>query len=72
MANYVYATANTVTYTAGGKRVRLASGDVWDATDPFVKARPDLFADEPPVVHSTEPQVERATAAPGEKRHRDW
>lgn len=53
--------------------VRLTVGAAWDADDPFVKARADLFSDEPPEVHSTRKtpvraKVEQATAAPGEGR----
>jgi hypothetical protein len=61
--------------TRPGIKVRLIDGSAWDADDPFVRARPDLFTDEPATVHSTRgkrpvrgPQVEQATAAPGELR----
>jgi hypothetical protein len=46
--------------------IRLMPGDPWDASDPFVRARPDLFSDVPAMVHRT--VVEQATAAPGERR----
>ena len=58
--------ANTTgTVYEGGKRLALSVDDIWEATDPFVKARPDLFNDAPTFVNST---VEQATAAPGGKR----
>lgn len=58
-----------------GRRVRLQKDEAWDADDPVVKARPDLFVDRPErVMVSTEKPartaspIEQATAAPGEKR----
>lgn len=51
-----------------GLTLRLNPGDPWDATDPFVRARPDLFSDVPAVVNRTSVRVEQATAAPGERR----
>lgn len=52
--------------------VRLAQGDPWHASDPFVQSRPDLFSDEPPFVYGvrglTVSPVEEATARPGVKR----
>lgn len=49
--------------------VRLHLGDPWHAADPFVKARPDLFNDDPPsdTIRGAAP-VEDASARPGEKR----
>lgn len=48
-------------------------GSLWDATDPLVKDRPDLFSVEPTRgVRSSRTEsgfVEQATAAPGEKRN---
>jgi hypothetical protein len=63
----------------GGQRVQVRRGDPWDAGDPAVKQYPDHFVDQVPAVRCTtetrgyrllaeEPAVERATAAPGEKR----
>lgn len=48
-----------------GLIVRMVEGQVWDADDPFVKARPQLFifTDVP-----TRGTVEKATKVPGEKR----
>jgi hypothetical protein len=65
--------ANCTTWLANG---HLIQDEAWDADDPIVKARPDLFNDEPTVVRGVrkappaEPAVETATAAPGEKRTR--
>ncbi|XVQ83172.1 hypothetical protein ACQP2K_30660 [Microbispora siamensis] len=49
---------------AGGVRwngavVRLEIGQAWAADDPFVTARPELFTDEPAMVHRTVPAPER-------------
>ena len=55
-----------------GITIDLRPDQVWSADDPFVKAHPDLFADEPPILqHSSGARrrgVEQATSAPGEKR----
>jgi hypothetical protein len=62
--------ANCTTWIANG---HLIQDEAWDADDPIVKARPDLFNDEPSVVRGVrkvEAPVETATAAPGEKRTR--
>ena len=48
---YVYACATCGTATADGIGIVLREGDVWDATDPLVLARPGLFADTPPAPH---------------------
>lgn len=48
-----------------GMIVRLIEGQAWDANDPFVKARPQLFIFTNASTRST---VEKATKAPGEKR----
>lgn len=53
----------------GGLIIRLTPGDAWDANDPFVKHRPDLFAARPAHINRTGPApVEQATANPGERR----
>lgn len=70
MPDYVHPNCVAVVRHGGG-RVRLNPADTWDAADPFVLARPDLFSTDPlAVAHSIgyEPPVERATRAPGEKR----
>lgn len=63
-----------------GRTVQIIQDEAWFAGDPVVKARPDLFNDEPSIVRGTRPVpvetaagdagVEQATAAPGEKRTR--
>lgn len=74
---YVFAkTAGTLAFAGG--RYRVSPGEPWDASDPLVKAYPDLFVTEPAAVRSTavpgdyirtdDLQVERATRAPGERR----
>jgi len=61
-----YKFANTTaTVYENGMRLQLTVDDIWEASDPFVKARPDLFNDEPVRVNAT---IEQATAAPGETR----
>jgi hypothetical protein len=68
-----YAQVTCVT-SADGMLVNLTAGEAWDADDPFVKARPDLFANQPPFVRRFEGGlvqsfvVEEASAAPGERR----
>ena len=75
----VYAlTTGTVVDPATGLKVRLTELEPWDANDPFVKARPDLFSDTPKTVRRTrkaETQVETASKAPGAKKavkREDW
>lgn len=54
---------------ATGLLVRLAANEPWDADDPFVRARPDLFTDRPQLRRTVDaPAVESATKAPGERR----
>lgn len=71
-----YAVANLVTDWHGDKVV-LALDEPWHATDPFVKAHPELFTDDPRRVRGTpaagpakrgKADAEAATSAPGEKR----
>lgn len=65
MSKHVVAVGTLVTADQRGVRVRLQEGTVWDANDPFVRFRPDLFRhlDEGDTV-----PVEQATRAPGEVR----
>ena len=65
--SYVYANCEAVVYE-DGKRIQLVRDQIWDASDPIVKARPDLFSKEPRQVNRTIVPVEAASAAPGEKR----
>lgn len=54
-----------------GLVVRLQEGEPWDAFDPFVKARPDMFSEDPPngaVRRTVRQVVETATAEPGKRR----
>ena len=46
--------------TVGKVDVFVREGDLYKATDPIVKANPEMFVAETP--------IETATAAPGEKR----
>jgi hypothetical protein len=68
---FVFANCDAVVFE-DGKRLQVVRDQIWDAGDPFVKARPDLFSTEPRKVNRTVPAmgnvVESATAAPGEKR----
>jgi len=60
---------STTTVRFGDRLMRLAEGDPWYADDPFVVARPELFADAPVRVFGERgPVVESASAAPGERR----
>ena len=43
MSKHVVAVGTLVTADQRGVRVRLQEGTVWDANDPFVRFRPDLF-----------------------------
>lgn len=57
-----------------GQTFHLRAGSVWSADDPLVKANPDMFSDAPEVLETSTGvkyrPVERATAAPGERRPR--
>lgn len=68
----VYAISTTSTTDPNtGLIVRLNEGEPWAADDPFVAARPDLFAAFPDRLRRTvpaAPKVEKATRVPGEKR----
>lgn len=70
----VFARATTLVFTP--QRCNVVVGQAWHAAHPIVAAHPDLFSDEPPEIlprgweppSTTEPKVEQATKAPGEKR----
>lgn len=75
----VYATTTaSVVNPATGLKIRLVELEPWDADDPFVKLRPDLFSDAPKTVRRTTPApapVEAATKAPGARKavkREDW
>lgn len=73
----VYATGTSVVTTPDGGRHTVQGGQHWPADDPVVRANPSLFSADPrygvsfSVVPAelSEPPVEQATAAPGEKRN---
>lgn len=72
----VYARATSMVTTPDGGRHVVQGGQHWPADDPVVRANPGLFSPDarygvsfsvaPPEL--SEPPVEQATAAPGEKR----
>ena len=81
MADIVFAMSScSLVDPASGLKVRLSEGEAWWASDPFVKARPDLFVSAPSTVRGqrsvkavpaekiVSPEVEEATAVPGVKR----
>ncbi len=76
-----------IVYAKGPVRVAMPSGEVrhyppgshWPANDPYVRANPDAFSDDPRywLAFTVEPtgdldlragEVETATAVPGERR----
>lgn len=61
----VYANS-TLTTEFEGRTVTLKTGEAWAADDPFVKARKDLFGDNPATPRRTSPKVETtARRGPG-------
>lgn len=72
----VYARGTSVVTTPDGGRHTVQGGQHWPADDPVVRANPGLFSPDPRYGVSfsvapaelSEPPVEQATAAPGEKR----
>lgn len=64
---YVYGSCEAVAYV-DGVRVVVHIDQAWDASDPIVKKRPDLFGLDPEDARGTVAPVEAATAAPGAKR----
>lgn len=69
MSAYVYAITEASVWVDGDHYTTHVD-QAWESNHPFVKARPDLFRSDPadPKVRVSEPEVEQATAAPGEKR----
>ncbi len=74
MSDIVFVKNNCI-LALGGQRHNVRAGEPWHADDPLVKAYPDSFVANLPAARSTqdprgyrELEVERATAAPGEKR----
>ncbi len=74
MERIVYAKINARLMDERGLSYNIVEGQVWAAGDPLVRQYPDHFSDEPPKVLRTVPPaavevpVERAVAAPGQKR----
>jgi hypothetical protein len=70
MPKYVFARDDVSFAGPGFNRYHTRKGEAFRSTHPAVVARPDLFSDEPTVFHDgpPEPEVEQATAAPGERR----
>ncbi len=77
MAEIVFAMSTcSLVDPVSGLKVRLSQGEAWWASDPFVKARPDLFVAVPSVVRGAPgrkvvpvvSEVEVASAVPGVKR----
>lgn len=78
MIQVVYAMGTELVGLSTGQSVPVRKGTHWPASDPVVRARPNLFTDDPrygllyteaPPGHDGElNEVESATANPGEKR----
>ena len=72
--DYVYVEYTTSTALPNGGIHHLQKGDIYQADDPLVLAKPHLFSEIPTRVqhsqHGYIDVVEQATAAPGEKRKR--
>lgn len=65
--------SGAIAHPSGIGTIRLKKDEAWDADDPLVKARPELFSDEPATPRTSDRKggrvrVEQATAAPGEYR----
>jgi hypothetical protein len=52
---FVFAASTCATALSSGLHVHLFAGECWDSSDPIVLERPDLFTDDPPVLHRTTP-----------------
>lgn len=61
--DYVFALTDGVSTAPGGAVVTTARGQAWAADDPFVTQRPDLFSNDPPVIHNTTGRVQREVKA---------
>lgn len=64
----VYASQNARLMSAEGLSYNVVQDQVWDSEDPLVKQYPLNFQATPTRINRTVPALERATAAPGEKR----
>lgn len=74
--NVVYA-IQTASLMVDGAPILVRGGTHWPADDPAVRAHPNCFSTDPryglswsgnPPAEMSEPPVEAATAAPGERR----
>ena len=73
----VYASTTAHVTSPDGARMVVQKGSHWPADDPIVRAQPSLFSSDPRygLTYSAEPagwddpQVETATAVPGERRN---
>lgn len=78
--DFVYARGSGNVQLPNGTAVHVPSGSMVPATDPVVRANPDLFSPDPRYCASLfgtvlpeglgpdDPPIESATAAPGERR----
>lgn len=65
----VYATSTASVTMPGGWPLLVRKGSHWSADDPVVRQQPSLFSDDPRYGMSySSPEVEQATAGPGEVR----
>lgn len=62
---YAFPTIQAAVKWSGGL-VRLNRDQVWPADDPFVQARPDLFASQPRELHRSAPPEDTEQGAPPE------
>lgn len=67
MGDFVLSKVNAIV-AVNGRQFRLRENEPWAADDPVVQAFPSYFTRTPERVRRSEPVVEEATAAPGEKR----
>ncbi len=67
---YKFANQTCKVFLSDGRAAQIHAGQAWDTKSQVVKERPEMFDDDPPVIHGgvADAPVETATAAPGEKR----
>lgn len=68
MSDNVAVAIQTANVTHRGERLHIQAGSAWDASDPVVREYPSLFTTDARALRRSEPVVEQATAAPGERR----
>ena len=69
--SYKFANQTCKVFLSDGRAAQIHAGQAWSTASQVVKERPEMFDDDPPVVHgaaTVEAPVEQMTAAPGEKR----